>query len=221
VIAAYLAGTPLPAGSSVIGDIPDPNFPTAITRPVVVEAPYTNNGVIITDGLDVQVSAAFELTKELNYSTQLNGTHIFEYSSIIPGQPRLEWAGTESPCEYTSCEGTPRDRINWQNTFDYGKWSVTGTLIYVSGEKNIESDLAGPGGTVYPFPSGGGFWDFNLHGSYQITDQIQVFGNVLNVFNTTPPVMPAQYGGVNYNPAAYQAGIVGRFFELGVHIKTQ
>jgi iron complex outermembrane recepter protein len=216
----YLAGMPLPAGYSIVPDAVDPLFPTAIPRPVIVAAPYSNNGSIITDGLDVSISAAFQLTDDLNYSTQFNGTHIFEFSSIIPGNPRLEYVGTESPCEYTSCEGTPQDRFTWSHTFDYDKWSVTGTLLYVSGEKNIESDFVGPGGTVYPFANGGAFWDFNLHASYQITDQVQIFGNVLNVFNTPPPVEPAQYGGVNYNPAAYQAGIVGRFFSLGVHIKT-
>jgi iron complex outermembrane receptor protein len=216
----YLTGQPLPPGYTVTPDAPDPNYPGAIARPIIVTAPYSNNGTIITDGLDVSISAAFQLTDDLNYSTQFNGTHIFEFASIIPGEPKLEYVGTESPCEYTSCEGTPQDRFTWSHTFDYDKWSVTGTLLYVSGEKNIESDLAGPGGTIYPFANGGAFWDFNLHASYQITDQIQIFGNVLNLFNTPPPIEPAQYGGVNYNPAAYQAGIVGRFFSLGVHIKT-
>jgi iron complex outermembrane receptor protein len=219
-ITAYLNGNTLPPGYSIIPDAPDPAFPNAIPRPVVVSAPYVNSGSIITDGLDLSVTAAFELTDTLNYTTQFNGSHIFEYTSIIPGQPRLEYAGTESPCEYTSCEGTPRDRFTWSHTLEFAPYSVTGTLLYVSGEKNIESDFAGPGGTIYPFPNGGAFWDFNLHASYDINDQMQVYGNMLNVFNTPPPVMPAQYGGVNYNPAAYQAGIAGRFFLLGVRYKT-
>ena len=216
----YLAGQPLPPGYSIVADAPDPAFPGAIPRPVVVAAPYSNNGTIITDGLDVSISASFQLTNDLTYSTQFNGTRIFEFSSIIPGQPRLEYVGTESPCEYTSCEGTPRDRFTWSHTLDWDKWSATASILYVGGEQNIESDEAGPGGTVYPFPKGGDFWDVNLHASYQITDMVQVFGNVMNVFNRLPPIEPAQYGGVNYNPAAYQAGIVGRFFQIGVHIKT-
>lgn len=216
----YLAGQPLPPGYSITPDAPDPAFPGAIPRPVVVAAPYANNGTIITTGLDVSISAAFQLTDELSYSTQFNGTHIFEFAYISPLGGKLEYAGTESPCEYTSCEGTPQDRFTWSNTFDFEKWSGTLTLIYTAGEKNVESDFVGPGGTIYPFPSGNAFWDVNIHGSYQITDQVQVFGNVMNLFNTPPPVMPAQYGGVNYNPAAYQAGIVGRFFQIGVHVKT-
>jgi iron complex outermembrane receptor protein len=216
----FLAGLPLPAGYSITADAPDPLYPNAIPRPVVVSAPYVNSGSIITDGLDMSITAAFALTNTLNYTTQFNGTHIFEYFSIIPGQPALQYAGTESPCEYTSCEGTPRNRFTWSHTLNFGQYSVTGTLLYVSGEKNIESDLAGLGGSIYPFRSGSGFWDFNLHAAYDVNDQIQLYGNILNLFNTPPPLEPAQYGGVNYNPAAYQAGIVGRFFLLGVRYKT-
>jgi len=77
-----------------------------------------------------------------------------------------------------------------------------------------------PAGSIYPFRGASRFWDFNLHASYDVTDQLRVYGNMLNAFNTPPPLEPAQYGGVNYNPAAYQAGIVGRFFQLGVRFKT-
>lgn len=216
----FLAGLPLPPGYSIVADTADPLYPNAIPRPVVVSAPYVNKGSIITDGLDLSATAVFALTGTLNYTTQFNATHIFEYFSIIPGQPTLQYAGTESPCEYTSCEGTPRNRFTWSHTLDFAPYSVTATLLYVSGEKNIESDFAGPGASIYPFPSGNGFWDLNLHGAYDVNDQMQVYGNILNVANTPPPVMPAQYGGVNYNPAAYQAGIVGRFFQLGIRYKT-
>ena len=219
-IIPYLSGQTLPAGFSIIADTPDPLYPNAIPRPAVVSAPYINNGIIITDGLDLSISGTFELTDTLNYNTQFNGTHIFAYISKVPGIGTLEWAGTESPCEYTSCEGTPRDRFTWSHTLDFGQYSMTATLLYISGEKNIESDLVPPNGTIYPFRGASGFWDLNLHAAYNVNDQVQVYGNVLNVANTPPPLQPAQYGGVNYNPAAYQAGIVGRFFELGVRYKT-
>lgn len=97
---------------------------------------------------------------------------------------------------------------------------MTGTLLYISGEKNIESDLVPPDGTIYPFRGGSGFFDFNLHASYDINDQMQLFGNILNVANAPPPIEPAQYGGINYNPVAYRAGIVGRFFQVGIRYKT-
>jgi iron complex outermembrane receptor protein len=219
-IIPYLNGGALPPGFSIIPDAPDPLYPNAIPRPAVVSAPYVNNGILITDGLDLSITAAFELTNMLNYTIQFNGTHIFEYRSKVAGLPTLEWVGTESPCEYTSCEGTPQDRSTWSNTLSYDKYSLTGTLLYISGEKNIESDLVPPAGSIYPFRGASAFWDFNLHASYDVTDEVQVYGNMLNVFNTPPPLEPAQYGGVNYNPAAYQAGIVGRFFQLGVRFKT-
>lgn len=164
------------------------------------------------------------MTDELAYTAQFNGTRIFDFASIIPGQPKLEYVGTESPCEYTSCEGTRRNRFTWYNTFDFDQWSATETLMYTSGELDIESDEAGPGGSVYPFPKDGEFWDVDLRVSYNVTenvtDYLQVFGNVMNLLDASPPIEPAQHGGVNHNLAVYQAGIVGRFFQVGVRIKT-
>jgi hypothetical protein len=77
----YLAGQPLPPGLYRHSLMRRTRlFPGAIPRPSRrYAAPYANNGTIITDGLDVSISAAFQLTDELNYSTQFNGTHIFEY----------------------------------------------------------------------------------------------------------------------------------------------
>ncbi len=34
-----------------------------------------------------------------------------------------------------------------------------------------------------------------------------------------PPINPADYAGVNYNPTYAQAGIVGRFFKIGAAYK--
>ena len=48
---------------------------------------------------------------------------------------------------------------------------------------------------------------------------LEVFADVLNVFDTNPPLDPINYAGVNYNPTFTQAGIVGRFFKVGVRVK--
>ncbi len=48
---------------------------------------------------------------------------------------------------------------------------------------------------------------------------VQIYGNIKNLLDTEPPLEPAQYGGVNYNPSSAQAGIVGRFFSAGIRLK--
>ena len=40
-----------------------------------------------------------------------------------------------------------------------------------------------------------------------------------NLFDRKPPFDPIDYAGLNYNPTYAQAGIIGRFFKLGVHVK--
>ena len=62
------------------------------------------------------------------------------------------------------------------------------------------------------------FWDFDLTGSYKFTDNIELFGSIRNLFDASPPVDPADYAGINYNPTFSQAGIVGRFFSIGVRV---
>jgi iron complex outermembrane receptor protein len=42
---------------------------------------------------------------------------------------------------------------------------------------------------------------------------------IQNLFDIKPPYDPANYAGDNYNPTFSQAGIVGRFFRLGVHYR--
>lgn len=48
---------------------------------------------------------------------------------------------------------------------------------------------------------------------------LDLFGSILNVFNTMAPLDPYTYGGVNYNPTFHQAGAVGRFYSVGFRYK--
>jgi iron complex outermembrane receptor protein len=59
----------------------------------------------------------------------------------------------------------------------------------------------------------------DVHVSYQATDTVQIFGNIKNLLDTLRPLEPAQYGGVYYGPSSAQAGIVGRFFQIGARLK--
>jgi iron complex outermembrane receptor protein len=218
---AYFGGAALPAGFSVTPDVVDVAHPSALPRPAVVVAPYSNSGRLITDGLDLSVSTSWDLTDDLHYTLSFEGTRVFEFANIVPGNPKLEYVGTLSPCILVDCEGTPRTKFSTTNDFKFGPWEVTDTLYYTSGLQNIESDIAGPGGSIYPTVPGccGEFWDLDLHVSYQATDAIQIFGNIKNLLDTDPALEPAQYGGVNYNPSSAQAGIVGRYFQIGARLK--
>lgn len=54
---------------------------------------------------------------------------------------------------------------------------------------------------------------------YSGIKNLDIFGSILNVFNTMAPLDPYTYGGVNYNPTFHQAGAVGRFYSVGFRYK--
>ena len=63
------------------------------------------------------------------------------------------------------------------------------------------------------------FTDFDLTASYAINDKVSITGSIMNLFDREPPFDPSNYAAVNYNPTYSQAGIVGRFYNLGVKFK--
>jgi iron complex outermembrane receptor protein len=218
---AYYAGTPIPPGYSITLDNPDPLFPNAPARPLVVSAPYVNADSLTTDGIDLEINGSLQLTDDLKYSADLNITKILQYTFVFPQSPPLNYVGTQSPYITSSGAGTPRVRGSWANTFTYDAFSVTGTLYYVSGLKPFVSDLCGTGCTIYPRIKGdaSAFYDFDLTGRYTINDHIELFGGIKNVFDQKPPLDPIDYAGINYNPTYAQDGIIGRFFSIGVTLK--
>jgi iron complex outermembrane receptor protein len=67
------------------------------------------------------------------------------------------------------------------------------------------------------------FYDFDLTARYHVTDTVDLFGGIRNVFDTKPPLDVndyAMFGGIgNYDPTYAQDGAIGRFFTLGVSFK--
>ena len=122
--------------------------------------------------------------------------------------------------------------MNWVNSFTRDKATVSGTVNFVSGIKETGIDATGSSdlqaGCLYgdaagdPFPRSchvKSFWTFDLTGSYQVTPRIELYANILNLFDKSPSLDPADYAGANYNPTYDQSGIVGRYFRAGVHFK--
>jgi iron complex outermembrane receptor protein len=242
VLAAYYAGTTLPANSSVTPDQPDPNYPNALPRPSIVSTPYVNSNAIETQGVDVDARAhwtfdkPFGLPQDLKVTTQASFTDILDYNYTFgagtASAQTYNYVGTQSPYNLSSGAGTPQYRMTWTTSFTYGPATLSGTLNYVSGILENAADLGDATGcteedfygaptTVTPGCRTSDFFDFDLTGSYQINDRIQVYFNVLNLFDASAPLDPVDYagGGANYNPTYTQAGIIGRFFRIGFHVK--
>jgi iron complex outermembrane recepter protein len=237
-LAAAFAHTAPPPGYVVVYDQPDPLAPGLPARPAQVGAPYINASSLKTNGFDVNIHFGTDLWDGIHWSSNLDYTQIMAYQySPTPGVT-LSYVGTQAPYIISSGAGTPRDKGSWSNTFTFDPVSVTGTLYYTDGYAETGVDQDGPtppstsqencyidGGLygvmppVKKFCQVNSFWDFDLNARWHVTDSVDLFGDVRNVFDTKPPLDAANYATVNYNPTYTQDGIVGRFYSIGVSFK--
>lgn len=233
-LANYYAGTPQAPGVTVIPDLPDPDHPDAQPRPSELIGSYLNAQSLKTTGVDVDVQAHFDFSDDLRYISELTGTQIFQWKLRLPDGSSQSYVGTQGPYNLSSGAGTPRSRASWANTLEYGPLTVTGTLYWTSGYKNIAADVGvlglfdgdclttTPAGTNFPASCRvGPTYDFDLTGSYAINDHVSITGSIMNAFDRKPPFDPSNYAGAgsNYNPTWSQANVVGRFYNLGVKVK--
>ena len=234
ILADYYAGKALPAGVSIVPDVPDPLFPNALPRPLVIDEPYVNTNSEMTNGLDIDARVKARLPYDVEWTSDFNISDIFNFNYDDGGQT-FNYVGSQAPYILSSGAGTPKYRANWANSFTYERLNVTGTLYYVSPIKETGIDATGvpvtclyDGANGEGFPSGcnvAAFWDFDLTGRYNINDHLYVYANIYDLFDTKPPLDPADYSGgpyglgANYNPTYAQEDAIGRAFKIGVHVK--
>jgi iron complex outermembrane receptor protein len=226
ILADYFAGLPLPANSYIIPDVPDPAHPSLLPRPSVVASPYINADSLVTNGMDIDMRVKFDLPLDIKVTSDVNWTDIFHFLYSQSGEKPVDYVGTQSPYNLSSGAGTPKYRATWTTSFDYKRLNVTTTVYYTSSIKEYALDIS-PGcfstnaeGADIPLnctvPS---FVDLDVTTDYKINDKLDLFADMENALDTNPPFDPLNYAGVNYNPTYNQAGIIGRFFKIGVHAK--
>lgn len=230
-LAAYYAGTPQAPGVTVIADDPDPANPTAQARPIEVIGEYINANSLKTSGIDLDLQGHWDFANDVHYISELSATEVFNWQLTLPGGVTEQFVGTQGPYNLSSGAGTPRFRGSWANTVVYGPATATLTVYHTSGYAEIAEDVGvGPGECLTTTPDGanfpedcmiGSFTDFDLTGSYKLNDHVTLTASIMNLFNKLPPFDPANYAGAgtNYNPTWSQAGIVGRFYNVGVKLK--
>jgi iron complex outermembrane receptor protein len=221
-LAPYFAGQPIPPGLSVQPDQPDASFPGALPRPLSVSSEYVNANELTTDGIDIDLRAKFDFDQWGKFSSELSITKIFSFKLVFDDGASNQYVGTEAPYNLSSGAGTPRYRGTWTNTYEYGPASLTLTTYYVSGFAETGVDATGNPNACLSFSNPchvASFTDFDLTGIYHINDHLTASLSVLNLFDKLPPIDPADYAGINYNPTYAQSGIVGRFFKLGAAYK--
>ena len=227
VLDAYYAGQPLPPNTGIVVDNPDPQNPTALPRPIVVEALYVNENRLETSGLDADLRADFKFNDAWRWISELNATQIFEWNLYLQDGSVQRFVGTHGPYQLSSGAGTPRTRASWANTVMWKALTLTGTFYYTSGMSFEVPDIS-PGCFSTNTITGANFpgschmssiTTFDLTGSYDINDHVSVYGSIMNAFDRKPPLDPINYAANNYNPTYGYSGIVGRFFNVGVKVR--
>ncbi|WP_342250787.1 TonB-dependent receptor domain-containing protein [Sphingomonas sp. OTU376] len=218
----------------------DQQFPNALPHIGFIETSYANANQQLVEGIDLGVNANFKVTDGVKLissfeASYLNKNHLTPVDPITgkPGKAQ-EYEGTLSPCNTTSCSGSPRWRASWQNTLDLGSTLVSVTAYYTSGYDVARVDFGGkPGDCASAIATGSkaytdgspyacrskAVWNVDMTASQKISDQFSIYLNVLNLLNTKPPFDPtAAYGLYGYNPAWAGPNALGRYFRIGAKV---
>ena len=212
-----------------------------VGEPIYTLNTYENAGEIHVNGVDVDIASRVDIGNLGRLSAQLNYSHefIWDVSSCYDGTCGIAYlAGTHGPQGISGDTGNPKDRAVLTLSWDRGPWDLTWTINYtghysltdpsagvdtcaeaVTGSFDSNKFYTGVFPTQYCTVSH--FTDVNLYGSYQVTQQLQVFATIQNLFNTPPPVDLQTYGGglLAYNPSLAQEGAIGLFFSLGARVR--
>ncbi len=224
-IAAYYAGQPIPAGYVVIPDAADINNPTALPRIAFVQSGFVNANTMRSEGLDFSATGKFNIGP-VKWTTTAEASYILELSTTFPDGTKEQYQGTLGNFNLTAGTGTPRWHGSWQNTFDAGAFSITGTANYFGGYDMSAEDQNGPGtsgdcslnslNTPCRVKS---YITFDVAASLEVNDKFTIYVNMLNAFDKFPPIDTATYGAHLYNAVQGGTGIVGRAFRAGVKVK--
>lgn len=240
-VAAYYAGAPIPAGYTTIPGIPDPNFPNLQPTLGFISYGFTNLGQETTSGYDIGATANFRLPYGVKFTSAFDGNYVLRLNlDPMNGTPVQHYAGTIGPYNAVAAGGTPKFRANWQNTLSRGPVSFTATAYFVDGYQLQAEDNGDTTGVCTAFNTTDGivetasnintvyqdgatpvqckvkpFWDVDLHASYDVTKNIQLYVDVQNLVDRQAPYDPTTYGGDNYNSTFAGQGIIGRYFKVG------
>lgn len=220
---AYYGGTAIPAGYTVVADVPDSNFPNALPRVAYVYVPFLNQNKQVVSGMDFNASYhAPVLNGKMVWTSTITATYLGQFDQTQASGEVQHFAGTVGPQDPTAGSGSPRMRANWQNTFDFGKLSLSTTSYYTSGYSETAADngdkpfLCLGSATASIACQVKSFLYTDAHAQYQVNKTYTLFLDVSNVTGAKAPLDSTSYSAHEYNPVWAGAGVIGRYWKIGV-----
>jgi iron complex outermembrane receptor protein len=223
-LAAYYAGTTIPAGYTVIPDGTDTNYPTAKPRVALVLANLINANSQTVRGMDFGMEFRHKFGPRLTWTSSLEADWIMLLETKFDDGTVERYDGTLGNYNLTAGSGTPSVKGTWMNTFEFGKVKLTNTLNYMSGYNLSAMDQ---GGTYKDCSLKPSYWTAcnvksyitsDLNVQVKVNDQFTVYGTMINMFDRMPPIDVVTYGAHEYNPVQGGNGILGRYFKVGAKV---
>lgn len=221
-----------PGYSCNLTDAIDPLFPTALPRVLIINAPFVNADYSKTSGVDFSATAKANLPFDGKFTSRIEVTHVLNYD-LHTAKGVQKYAGTLGPYQLSSGNGTPDWKGNWQNTVEFGRYSLSATAYYVGKIKSVAADQRANTDCVSfnQYATGDKvlgdrfcyikkFINVDMNGTMDVTENVTAYVNVGNVFNERAPVAPGAYASApNYLTTFHYAGLVGRTFKTGIRFK--
>nr|WP_225421470.1 TonB-dependent receptor [Sphingomonas parva] len=214
---------PIPAGYNVIPGAPSLNNPGALPVIGFIESQLVNANTIRSRGLDFAAVARLGFG-DFRFTSSAEASYILELSTTFPDGSFERYEGTLGNFNLTAGSGTPEWHGSWQNTLDYGPYSLSGTVQWFGGYDLSATDQ-GTGYKDCGLSSGftpcrvDDYFTLDLHGSVEVSDNLTFYVNVLNALNDLPPIDPVTYGAHLYNAVQGGTGVLGRQFRAGARFK--
>ncbi|MGI4732294.1 MAG: TonB-dependent receptor plug domain-containing protein [Janthinobacterium lividum] len=225
------------AGCTTTAGVPDTDHPGALPLLGDISSSYTNANSLSTHGLDFDLNARVPLPGGVRLTSNLDATYLMYLAQNLGGTIE-RFDGTLSPCNITSCSGSPKWRGTWQNTLDFnGKGTLSATVNYTSGYELESTDSpysgtrydcgASIGSSVVTYSDGSTpiscrtphFIDVDMTASVKVQDKFTLYLNVLNILDVKAPYDPsAGYSLYQFNPAWAGQGFIGRYFRAGARV---
>ncbi|MEO6216930.1 MAG: TonB-dependent receptor [Sphingomonas sp.] len=242
VSAYFAAANPTAAAAAVAAvgpgysvntvDGADPQFPNALPRVLIINVPYVNANYAITSGIDFAATASIPISDGIKFTSRLEATHVFKYDLHTTTGDVQHYAGTLGPYDLSSGNGTPSWRGNWQNTLEYGPYSLSLTAYYVGRIKEVSTDQGNlstdcsanlyksKDATGNAFCYVNSFITTDLNFTARVQDDFTFFFSVKNLMNARAPIAPAAYASApNFLTTWHYAGLIGRQFRAGATFK--
>ena len=220
-------------GVNIIPAAFDPQFPNAVPLPRFIEFSYQNADSEHVSGIDFGMKFRHNFGP-LRFNSDLDASYLLDYKVTRKSGAVEDYEGTLSPCDYTSCSGSPQLRFVWANTLGYGPLDLTVTTYYTEGYDEASIDYGGVkgdcaasvGASVNTYENGDPVqcigketWNADLTLNYEINDNASVYLNVLDFLDIKPPFDPsATYSLFLYNVAWAEPNMIGRSFRIGAKV---